>query len=281
MFVRILPGHAWKPRGNGVWGIREVCVVKLYIMADVSRISGVLWGGLGVPPWYGFPSLEGDEPRLAMTELVNGAVRGARAAGVSECVIHEACPLYWPTLEDASVVRGGETLYLDDSFAGIAFVGQGLARDAHSRAGVETNLEMITWNGRRVDELTMCALYAGALGVPTVMVHGQSGVLEIIRKWLPDVPVAADVESGLQENLRQKCFCRPVLTGEVTTRFRFRVPPLANFHVRLPGVSRVDPVTTETRAPGVREAFAQYCSVGLVAVADWLKSPLMHPGCRE
>ncbi|HNS33513.1 MAG TPA: M55 family metallopeptidase [bacterium] len=256
--------------------------MKLYIMTDVSRISAVLWGGLGLPPWFNFPELAGDKLRLSMTETVNRAVRGARAAGISECVVHEACPLDWPSLDDVSVVRGGETLYLDGSFAGIAFVGQGLVGHVRSTTGVETNLQEIKWNGRRVDELTIFALYAGALGIPTVMVHGASCVLETLLKWMPDAPVGEDVENELTANLLNGRFCRPVLpNGEITTSLRFRVPQLANFHALLPGVNRIDDVTTETHSAGVAGAFADYCRSGLAAVADWLENTGVHASCKN
>lgn len=255
--------------------------MKLYIMTDVSRISGLLWGGLGLPPWFNFPALAGDEVRRAMTETVNRAVRGARAAGVDECIVHEACPLDWPSLEDVMVVRGGETLYLDGSFAGIAFVGQGLAGQARSTTGVETNLERITWNGRVIDELTICAMYAGALGVPTVLAHGDPPALETMLGWFPGAPVAGDPGEFPPGNLSPgACPRLEIPAGEIVTAFRFRDERLAELHARLPGVERHDGATTSTLAPGVRGAFADYCRAGLAAVADWLDKPGMHGSPR-
>lgn len=38
-------------------------ILKVYLMCDVSRISGILGGGNGLPPWYWFPELEKDDLR--------------------------------------------------------------------------------------------------------------------------------------------------------------------------------------------------------------------------
>ena len=258
-------------------------MMKLYIMTDMSRISAVLWGGLGLPPWFNFPELVGGDLRRAMTREVNRAVRGARAAGICECVVHEASPLDWPLLEDVAVVRGGETLYLDASFSGILFAGQGMAGHVRSTTGVEKNLQEIKWNGRRVDELTVCALYAASLGIPTVAVHGVPCAVETLLEWLPDVPVIQDIENELPEKLRQVSFRHsPDLPGgEIITRFRFRVHQLANFHSRLPGVFRIDDTTTETRSEGISGAFSDYCRSGLAVAVDWLENAGVHSSCRK
>jgi len=57
--------------------------MKLYIMTDMSRISAVLWGGLGLPPWFNFPELVGGDLRRTMTREVNRAVRERRVTASS------------------------------------------------------------------------------------------------------------------------------------------------------------------------------------------------------
>lgn len=257
--------------------------MKVYIMCDMSRISGLLSGGNGLPAWYWFPELEKDELRIRMANEVNNAARGARAGGAKEIMAHEACPVDMIALdEEVQLVRGGKKLYLDKSFSGIAFVGQGMARNVVSSNGMEKNIRKIEFNGQEVDEMTIGALYAGSIGVPTICASGDQDCFRKIRRFIPDLEVEKNIEAAMKRSLGNIEKFKPVsIQGKVDIIFHFGLETLANMHARLPNVTKAGKKTTVVHAGGIKVAFDAYCSCGLVASVDWLDNPNIHKSCRK
>ncbi|MBN1670368.1 MAG: M55 family metallopeptidase [Kiritimatiellae bacterium] len=252
--------------------------MRLYIVCDVSKISGVLCGGCPHPPWFWFPDLEKDELRVQMSACVNAAAEEAFGAGATELLVHEACPVDMFSLhEDVRLIRGAQTLYVDESFAGIVFVGQGLTRHLESSTGSETNITQVTLNGTVVDELAICALYAGSFGVPVLLAQGDAQCVSRLRSFLPDLAAVESLDGALARSIREVDGLAPArLEGRVEVQFTFESETLAEWHLRLPNVVRVDARTTAVHAGDAREAFDAYRRCGLVAAVDWFQAKGIH-----
>lgn len=290
--------------------LRDIVQLKIYIMTDVSRISGILGGGNGLPPWFHFPELEKDDLRIAMSREINQAVRAALRAGASEILVHEACPVDLLSLdEDVKLIRGGNRLYLDKSFAGIAFIGQGIAQHLVSSTGVEKNIRKIEFNGRAVDEMTICALYALSKGVPTLCASGDRACMKNLKRFMPGLIIHEDAERamrmGLQKSGRKRGqyltgrdgvppsadarngvppkikTIEQILNSRIDITFHFGSEVLANMHTRLPNAEKTGTRTTRVRTANMAEAFAAYCSSGLVASVDWLDNPNIHKSGKK
>lgn len=257
--------------------------MKIYLMCDVSRISGILGGGNGLPPWYWFPELEKDGLRLKMAQEINLAVRAALRAGATETLVHEACPVDMLSLdEDVKLVRGGRRLYLDKSFAGIAFIGQGIAKRVVSSNGIENNIRKIELNGHAVDEMTICALYAGSIGVPVLCASGESACFKNLKRFMPGLIVHKNSEQAMIHGLANMAKIKSItIRGRIAIAFHFGSETLATMHTRLPNVVKTGKITTRVRAGNMQEAFDAYCSSGLVASVDWLNNPNLHKSCRK
>ena len=257
--------------------------LKIYLMCDVSRISGILGGGNGLPPWYWFPELEKDDLRVKMAWEINQAARAALRAGATEILAHEACPVDMLSLaEDVKIIRGGRRLYLDKSFTGIAFIGQGLAKNVVSSNGIENNIKKIEFNGQAVDEMTICALYAGSIGVPVLCASGESAFFENLKRFIPSLIVHQDSEQAMINGLGNKDQIKSItLRGRTEITFHFGSETLATMHTRFPNVVKTGKTTTRVRAGNMQEAFDAYCSSGLVASVDWLNNPNVHKSCKK
>jgi D-aminopeptidase len=277
--------------------------MKIYLLGDVSRISGILGGGNGLPPWYWFPKLARDDLRLKMTAEINKAAKAALRAGATEILAHEACPMDIVSLdEEVKLIRGGSRLYLDKSFAGIAFIGQGIAQHAASANGIENNIRKIEFNGLEVDEMTICALYAFSQGVPTLCASGADGCFKNLKKFMPDMIIHKDAEQAMTKGL-EKFYVGPLLAeavrsdrraasggptkklisprGKIDMTFHFGSEELADMHALFSNVVKTGKTTTRVRAGNMPEAFAAYCSSGLIAAVDWLKNPNVHKSNRK
>ena len=252
-------------------------------MCDVSRISGLLGGSNGLPAWYWFPELEKDVLRIRMAHEVNNAAQAALQAGATEILVHEACPVDMVALdEEIRLIRGGRRLYLDKSFTGIAFVGQGIARKVTAQNGIEKNLQAIEFNGRAVDEMTICALYAGSIGVPVLCASGERSCFKKIERFIPGLITAKDSRLAMKQGLENIAKIKPItLRSKIDITFHFGSETLAIMHTRLPNVTKTGKRTTVVHAKTMQEAFDAYCSCGLVASVDWLKNPNIHQSCRK
>lgn len=250
-------------------------------MADISRVSGILGGSNGLPPWHWYPALDGDRLRLAMTRAINCTARAALRAGAREIMVHEACPLDLFSLDkEIKLIRGGSTLYLDKTFAGIAFVGQGIARRVKSPLGIDKNIRRVKLNGQEADEASVFALYAGALGVPVLFASGAAGSLKLIRRFIPGLITDRDPGRAAERGLAAMDRAMPVtLRGAITVEFTFGSETLANMHARLPNARRTGTLTTAVRAKDMRAAFEAYRALGLVAAVDWLANKHIHKSC--
>jgi D-aminopeptidase len=246
---------------------------KLYLVSDLSSVSGLLWGGCGLPAWHGVPALQDDQLRHQMSLVVNEAVDVAVQCGVDEILVHEACPLDLEILHPATrIIRGSKSLYLDHTFSGLCFLGQGLTASIPFPDNYPKNLRNIQLNGTEVDELTIMALYAATLNVPVILAHGEESSFQHLKKYVPALMVSSIIDSVLRENLDSlDALPKPVVQGPIEMEYIFDSPVFADMHCRLPGVRRISDLATAVSAKNMQEAFASYCAVGLVAAVDWVR----------
>lgn len=169
--------------------------MKLYISADMEGLTGVT----------NFLEVKRDEKdysrfRKIMTQEVNAAIEGAMEAGVNEVLIndghanmrnllleelHPNVKLISGSLKPLSQMQG-----VDETFDAAFFIGY------HSMSGTKEGVRAHTYadeiyaiyiNDLKVGELGMNAAYAGALGVPVVLISGDDKLAQEARNLLGEV----------------------------------------------------------------------------------------------
>jgi D-amino peptidase len=172
--------------------------MKIYIMYEVGGAMGHVTPGLDPDP----------ELNKVITAEVNAAITGAAEAGATKFLVNTGCPPANHVIMDevdsrAEVIRGlwkpSQTMEgLDESFDAM------IVLSMHAKAHTPRAVFSHTWsfniydyrvNGTSIGELGMAAYFAGAMGVPTVMVSGDIATCEEAKHLLGDVEVAPTKES--------------------------------------------------------------------------------------
>jgi D-amino peptidase len=172
--------------------------MKIYIMYEVGGAMGY------VNPQAGDES----EIRQAVTAEVNAAIAGAAEAGASEFVVNTGCPPANFVMLDkvdprAQVIRGlwkpDQTMEgIDETFDAMFVLSM------HAKAHTPRAVFSHTWslniydyrvNGTSIGELGMAVYFAAAVGVPTVLVSGDTATCAEAKALLGDVEVAPTKES--------------------------------------------------------------------------------------
>ncbi|HNS33514.1 MAG TPA: M55 family metallopeptidase, partial [bacterium] len=153
--------------------------IDLFVEVDLEGVSGVVYGGYGLP----YAGGERKNMELLMTLEVNALVDGARQAGARRVVLEQSHPL-----QRERLVPGCEVVYdaaeLPNS-AALAFLGR------HARAGVSDAVFSHTGscrsvlglrvNGTEYGEFGLFAALAGSYGVPTIFVSGDAAAAREAR----------------------------------------------------------------------------------------------------
>jgi D-amino peptidase len=155
--------------------------MKIFISADIEGVAGV------VVPLHGQPgNTEYEHARRLMTEELNAAIEGAFAGGAVEVLVNDSHgPMIniLPDLLDprAELIRGnikpgGMFAGLDDSYSGAMCLGYHAAAAEHGVLAHTTSslaFAAIRLNGMAASEAMFYGAYAGAMGVPVVMLSGD------------------------------------------------------------------------------------------------------------
>jgi len=177
--------------------------MKILLMTDMEGVAGVLDHDNWVLPDARFYA---KGLRLLAGE-VNAAIDGLVAGGAREVIVydgHGAGGIDPELLDErAQLVRGvHEQVYpwgLDNTFAGLAFVGQ------HAKAGTSySHITHTGWfgtidytvNGISVGEYGQIALCAMELGIPTILACGEEAFAREAEALTPGV-VTVGVKRGL------------------------------------------------------------------------------------
>lgn len=165
--------------------------MKVYISVDIEGVAGITH-------WDEAEKNHADWPefREQMTREAIAAIEGARMAGATDILVKDAHSSGRNIIAsmlpaDVRLVRSwmGHPLCmvqeLDESFDAVMMIGY------HSAAGSEANslahtlshdAAEIRINGRRASEYLIHALASSMLGVPTVFVSGDKGLMEEIEE---------------------------------------------------------------------------------------------------
>jgi len=242
--------------------------MKVYFSIDIE-------GCAGITHWDEADRKHPDYPefREQMTREAIAAIEGARAAGATEFLVKDAHGsgrnLITAMLpEDVRLIRSwaGHPLCmvqeLDESFDAVMMIGY------HSAAGSEENslahtLSLdaieITINGRRASEFLIHALASSMLGVPTVFVSGDKGLMEEIEGVNPRIGRCAVKEGRGQSTISTTpaAACRAIREGaerslrgtpdeallplpeSFLVEITYRDPNLACRHAWYPGATHV------------------------------------------
>ena len=184
--------------------------MKVYISVDIE-------GCAGITHWNEADKAHPDYPefREQMTRECVAAIEGAKAAGATDILVkdaHETGRNLITTMlpEDVRIIRdwAGHPLCmvqeLDESFDAVLMIGY------HSPAGSEANslahtlsshATAIRINGRIASEFTVHALASSMLGVPTVFVSGDQGLMDHVAEANPRIGRCAVKEGRGQSTI--------------------------------------------------------------------------------
>ncbi len=208
-----------------------------------------------------------------MAKLINQVVDVAVNEGITEVLVHEACPVDMESLHpEAKLIRGAKTFYFDESFVGIAFVGQGITGSVKKTKTYRPGLVQVRFNDNEVDEITIACLYAGHFGIPLLLAHGKPSAFRILKNFLPSLVIAEkNIKQVLRKGLKNPQKSQiATMHGRITVQFHFANPLLAEMHSIFPKVRRIDNCITSISSKDIKEALFSYCSTGLLVAADWL-----------
>jgi D-amino peptidase len=179
--------------------------VKIYIVTDLEGASGV----------YKFaqtrePGPLNDQAKEYLMGDIAAVVRGLRAGGATEILVLDGhgSGAFVPHLMEpgakyiTGLPRPGHPLWgLDESFAGLAIVGQ------HAMMGVPDGVLCHTqssrsenrywYNGVESGELAQVAAIAGYYGVPPILVTGDEAACREARQFFGEHCVTVAVKRGI------------------------------------------------------------------------------------
>ena len=295
-------GYHWRPRRYSfaifLTGLTVLCnpmlvgaeivqvpnpPLKIFISVDMEGISGI-----GTPKMTNGSGKDYALGRELMTEDVNAIVSAIFEFGPAEVVVNDSHGdmqnlLHMRLDERVTYIQGhikplGMVQGLDESFDAAIFVGY------HARVGTKDGFLAHTGSGSvrglwlndvEVGEGGMNAHYAGAHGVPVVMVSGdltftrqfrelmntrtvvtKEAVGSLVAQLPHPVEVHQRLHATTREALEAITNAQPLEVMEpVTVRIRFATTTRADILQSIPGVSRIDGMTVAYEAQTMTEAY--------------------------
>lgn len=201
--------------------------MKVYISVDIEGVAGITH-------WDEADKQHADYPefREQMTRETIAAIEGAEAAGATEILVKDAHSSGRNLI--TSMLPGKVRLIrswaghplcmvqeLDESFDAVMMIGY------HSAAGSEDNslahtlsldATEIRLNGKRASEFLVHALASSMLGVPTVFVSGDKGLMEEVGYANPAISRCAVKEGRGQSTISMTpaAACKAIRDGATT-----------------------------------------------------------------
>jgi D-amino peptidase len=244
--------------------------LKVYISADMEGVAGVVNGDQLSPGRF-----EYEQFREYMTEEVNAAIDGARAAGATEVLVSDShgngLNLLLDKLpQDIQLVRSwprplGMMEGIDGTFDAAMFIGYHASAGnpagirAHTVSG--SSFYSVKINGVEISEGAINALIAGHFGVPVVMISGDdAAVAEVsalvgpmegaVVKWqishqsgrtlLPGAARAL-IKEKASKGVQRRADIKPFdIPGPLSLDLAYKNSDAAEIIAYLPNVERVD-----------------------------------------
>jgi D-amino peptidase len=257
--------------------------MNVYICADIEGVAGVVSPEQCRP---GNPEYE--RARRLMTEEVNAAVEGALAAGAGEILVNDAHGPMTNLLPDllhpaASLVLGKPKPMnmfagLTDAHDAVFCIGHHASAGGFGVLAHTTNsfaFRAVRLNGRDLGEPAIYGAYAGALGVPVVLISGDDVCAAENRAFFPDAEfvevktalgnraamnLSAEaartrIRAGAELALRRLDGIAPfVIKPPLTLEFEMTHPSLADLVAVLPPARRLDALRLELPAATIADA---------------------------
>ena len=178
---------------------------KIYVITDMEGVSGISDSDQQCMPYQ---SARWEESHKFLTGEVNAAVDGLLEGGATEVVVwdgHDASRSLsvldiHPKARLLTGTPVSSTLELDGTYSAIVFIGQ------HAMAGAENailshsyssqGVQNIWVNGKAVGEIGARVMLAGSLGVPAIMLSGDTAACKEIHDLVAQAE-CAEVKSGV------------------------------------------------------------------------------------
>lgn len=269
--------------------------MKIFISVDIEGVAGVVLPRQGQPG-----NLEYENARMLMTEEANAAIEGAFAGGATEVLVNDSHGPMINLIPDqldprAELIRGqikpGSMFAgLDDSYAGAMCVGY------HAGAGdygvlahtySTRDFTAVRLNGLPASEAMFFGAYAGAMGVPVILLSGDDvterscGVLfpdaEIVRvktalgqraaRSLSPQAARQRIRDAAERATRAARHSKPYRVAEpCDVAFDLTSATLADICEIIPAASRTSALTVEFKAESIGDA------IGWMAICAMLGS---------
>ena len=233
--------------------------LKVLIISDMEGVDGIFnWADqcnpLKSPRWA--------ESQKLLTGEVNAAVEGLTAGGATEVVVWDGHDggeaLSASDIHPKARLLIGSPIppirEFDSTFSAIVFVGQ------HAMAGAKNavlphsfffNIQNLWVNGRLAGEIGIRVMVAGEMGVPAIMLAGDTAACSEIRELVPQVE-CAEVKSSVSSTAGYT-LPHPVACDLIRAKAERAVTRLHEFKpYRIEGPVEVKVEFTTSAAPGPR-----------------------------
>src|SRR5690348_2016181 len=230
---------------------------KVLIMSDMEGVDGIFNSAEQCNP---LKSARWQESQELLTGEVNAAVDGLFAGGATEVTVwdgHDG----GESLSAADIHPKARLLIgspvppvreFDSTFSAIVFVGQ------HAMAGAKDSVlphsffftvQNLWVNGQLVGEIGIRAMVAGEMGVPAIMLAGDTAACTEIRELIPSAE-CAEVKSGVSSTAGYT-LAHPAACELIRTKAERAIKRLAEFKpYQVEGPVEVKVEFTTSGAPG-------------------------------
>jgi D-amino peptidase len=178
---------------------------KVFMITDMEGVSGIFDSDLQCLP---YKSPRWEESHKLLTGEINAAVDGLLAGGATEVVVwdgHDSSQSLsvldiHPRARLLTGIPVSITTELDSSYSALVFIGQhamagatnGILSHSYSSLGIQ-NLWV---NGQPAGEIGVSLMLAGHVGVPAIMLSGDTAACQEIHAYVPQAE-CAEVKSGV------------------------------------------------------------------------------------
>ena len=273
------------------WGMAmaEAAPRKVFVITDMEGVSGIFDTDLQCLP---FQSPRFEESRKLLTGEINAAVDGLLEGGATDVVVwdgHDSSRTLsvldiHPKARLLTGVPVSPTMELDSSYSAVIFIGQ------HAMAGAEKailshsysslGIQNMWVNNKPVGEIGGRVMLAGYLGVPVVMLSGDTAACKELHDLVPAAE-CAEVKSGVSRTsgymlphstacalIREKArramerlaeFKPYQMTGPVELKVESTTRGTMEFRPQ-PGVEQINDRTWVFRGKDIVEAWLKYSS---------------------
>jgi D-amino peptidase len=183
-------------------------VRRVFILTDLEGVAGVVsFEDQSYPTGRYY-----EQAKRLLTAEVNAAVNGLLEAGVEDVLVwdgHGAGGIWYEDLHPAARLMHGRLASIEQVFSEVAKCDAAIIVGQHAMAGTPTSnqshtqdsrrIEYYKLNGKPIGEIAQFCLYAGAVGVPVIMLAGERDACQEAEALIPSITTVS-VKQGLGRN---------------------------------------------------------------------------------